>query len=258
MNDLVLYEVKDRVGYVTLNRAEKKNALSYELVDALKQTLRFAENDITCKVIVIKANGDAFCSGADLASLQKLQTNTYEENLADSTHLMVLFKQIYECKKIIISLVQGAAFAGGCGLATVTDFCFASNTARFAYTEVKIGFIPAIVMVFLLRKIGETQAKKLLLTGDIINSETALQMGLISHLYDETIIEEEVHAFALKLCKQNSAHSMQLTKQMIGQVQSMPLDEALNYAAAQNATARASSDCKKGINAFLNKEKLTW
>ncbi len=258
MNDLVLYEVKDRVGYVTLNRAEKKNALSYELVDALKQTLRFAENDITCKVIVIKANGDAFCSGADLASLQKLQTNTYEENLADSTHLMVLFKQIYECKKIIISLVQGAAFAGGCGLATVTDFCFASNTARFAYTEVKIGFIPAIVMVFLLRKIGETQAKKLLLTGDIINSETALQMGLISHLYDETIIEEEVQAFALKLCKQNSAQSMQLTKQMIGQVQSMPLDEALNYAAAQNATARASNDCKIGINAFLNKEKLTW
>jgi methylglutaconyl-CoA hydratase len=258
MNDLVLYEVKDRVGYVTLNRAEKKNALSFELVDRLKQTLRIAENDENCKVIVLKANGDAFCSGADLASLQKLQTNTYEENLADSTHLMLLFKQIYECPKIIISLVQGAAFAGGCGLATVTDFCFASNTARFAYTEVKIGFIPAIVMVFLLRKIGETQAKKLLLTGNVITGETALQIGLISHLYDETIIEEEVHAFALKLCKQNSAQSMQLTKQMIAQVQSMPLDEALHYAAAQNAKARASNDCKKGIHAFLNKEKLTW
>lgn len=258
MNDLVLYEVKDRVGYVTLNRPEKKNALSYELVDALKHTLKLAEEDEACKVIVLKANGDAFCSGADLASLQKLQTNTYEENLADSTHLMVLFKQIYEGKKVIISLVQGAAFAGGCGLASVTDFCFASNTARFAYTEVKIGFIPAIVMVFLLRKIGETQAKKLLLTGDVIDSETALQMGLISHVYDDTIIEEEVHAFATKLCRHNSAQSMQLTKQMIAEVPNMQLDEALNYAAANNAKARASQDCKKGIHAFLNKERLSW
>jgi methylglutaconyl-CoA hydratase len=258
MEDLVLYEVIDRVGYLTLNRPEKRNALSFEFVQALKDALSKAEKDENCKVIVLKSNGEAFCSGADLASLQKLQNNTYQENLADSQHLAGLFLQIYHSPKIVISRVEGPAFAGGCGLATICDFCFADFNAKFAYTEVKIGFIPAIVMVFLLRTVGEKIARQILLTGDVFDGQKALEYQLISGVIDPKIIEEEVHKFAVKLCKHTSAQSIASTKKMLAKVPELSLENAINYASEMNADARASEDCKRGISAFLNKEKLSW
>jgi len=256
--ELVQYEVKERVAYITLNRPEKRNALSFEFVQQIKDVFRKAEMDSDCKVIVIKANGEAFCSGADLASLQKLQTNTDEENLADSMHLMELYKMIHLSPKIVISQVEGAALAGGCGLASICDFCFATPISKFAYTEVKIGFVPAIVMVFLIRKIGENNARSMMLTGDIIDANKALHFGLINVIVDADIIENEVFDFAKKLCKQTSSQSVALTKKMIAEVQNLSVDEALTYAANMNMIARKSDDCKKGISAFLNKEKLTW
>lgn len=256
--ELVQYEVKERVAYITLNRPEKRNALSFEFVQQIKDVFRKAEMDSNCKVIVIKANGEAFCSGADLASLQKLQTNTDEENLADSMHLMELYKMIHLSPKIVISQVEGAALAGGCGLASICDFCFATPLSKFAYTEVKIGFVPAIVMVFLIRKIGENNARSMMLTGDIIDANKALHFGLINVIVEADIIENEVFDFAKKLCKQTSSQSVALTKKMIAEVQNLSVDESLTYAANMNMIARKSDDCKKGISAFLNKEKLTW
>ncbi len=146
--DIVLYEVKERIGYLTLNRPEKRNALNFELVAALKEAFTRAENDPGVKVVVLRANGEAFCAGADLAYLQQLQQFSFEENLADSNHLKDLFLMIYQLKKVVIAQVQGHALAGGCGLATVCDFVFAVPEAKFGYTEVKIGFIPALVLVF--------------------------------------------------------------------------------------------------------------
>lgn len=256
--DLVLYEVKERIGYITLNRPDKRNALSFDLVSALKEKLAFAENDSAAKVIVLRANGEAFCAGADLASLQKLQQNSFEENIADSNHLKELFLKIYQFKKVVIAQVQGHALAGGCGLVSVCDFAFAVPEAKLGYTEVKIGFIPAMVLVFLIRKIGEQRAKHLLLSGELIQGRDALNFGLINFLVDKNEIENSVNEFAQKLIKNNSGHSMAITKQMIDRVQSMPLEDALKYAAQMNAEMRASADCKKGISSFLNKEKLSW
>lgn len=258
MEEQVLYEVKDRVGYLTLNRPEKRNALSFAFVDAIKKALTHAEEDASCKVIVIKANGEAFCSGADLASLQQLQNNTHEENLADSKHLAALYLQIYHSKKLIISQVEGPAFAGGCGLATICDYCFADHNARFAYTEVKIGFIPAIVMVFLIRQVGERTARRILLSGEVFDATAAREFGLIHDVVDPKIIEEVVHDFAVKMCRQTSGQSIALTKEMISKVQDLSLEDAIDYAAGMNAKARSSEDCKRGIAAFLNKEKLVW
>lgn len=258
MDNLVLYHVKERVGYITLNRPEKRNALSFEFVQNIKQVFKQAEDDTNCKVIVIKANGEAFCSGADLSSLQKMQNNTFDENLADSKNLMELFAMIYQSKKVVIAQVEGAALAGGCGLATICDFCFATTDSKFAYTEVKIGFVPAIVMVFLIRKVGEQIAKKILLTAEIIDSDQAKDYQLINEVVNYDQIEEHVFNFAQKLCKQASGESLALTKQMIDEVQNKNLTDALNYAAAMNAQARQTDDCKRGINAFLNKEKLSW
>jgi methylglutaconyl-CoA hydratase len=255
---LIEYHVQDRIGFITLNRPEKRNALSYELVADLKEAFEQAENDKEVKVVVLKANGEAFCAGADLTYLQQLQKFSYEENLQDSNHLKELFLKIYTYPKVVIAQVQGHALAGGCGLATVCDFTYAVPEAKFGYTEVKIGFIPAIVTVFLLRKIGEAKSKELLLSGDLISAEHALQMGLIHKVITREKLEMEVNNLALKLAKENSGQSMKLTKQMIASVQSESIVDALNYAAEMNARARGTEDCKRGIAAFLNKEKLSW
>lgn len=254
----IQYTTEERIAYITLNRPEKRNALNHDVVQELKDAFTQAENDSAVKVLILRANGEAFCAGADLAYLQQLQHFSPEENRADSNHLKELFYKIYTLKKVVIAQVQGNALAGGCGLANVCDFVFAVPEARFGYTEVKIGFIPAIVMVFLIRKIGEANARKLLLGGDLIPADQAYQLGLVTTLVAADKIEAEVKTFAQRLITQNSSQAMATTKNMIASVQQMTLEEALAYAVDKNAEARATSDCKKGIAAFVGKEKITW
>jgi methylglutaconyl-CoA hydratase len=254
----VNYSIKERIGTITLDRPEKRNALSAELVTELKAAFSMFENSDEVKIIILEANGPVFCAGADLEFLQRLQHFSYEENLADSNQLKDLFFQIYTLKKIVIAKVQGHAVAGGCGLATVCDFVYTVPDAKFGYTEVAIGFVPAIVMVFLLRKIGEAKVKQLLLSGDLVSAEDAYQFGMINKIVAKEDLASEVTTFAKRLLKSNSTQSMMVTKQMIAQVQSMSLEKALDFAAEMNASMRASEDWKKGVNAFLNKEKITW
>lgn len=254
----VQYESVDNKAYITLNRPEKRNALSYEVVSELKEAFKAASEDKNARVVILRANGKAFCAGADLAYLQQLQNNTYEENLEDSRHLKELFYQIYTLNKVVVAQVQGHAIAGGCGLATVCDFAFTVPDAMFGYTEVRIGFIPAIVKVFLLRKIGEMRSKELLLTGELVTAAQAKEYGLVNRVVTADELEEHVERFADMLISKNSGQSMAFTKQMIAKVQSMTVEDALEYAAAMNAEARASEDCKKGIASFLNKEEINW
>lgn len=255
---LVISEIKNRIAYLTLNRPDKKNALNSDLVNTLKDSLNQMANDSNVKIIIIKGNGDAFCAGADLAYLQQLQQNTFEENLKDSESLKELFEIIYYLPKIVIAQVEGHAIAGGCGLANVCDLVYAVPEAKFGYTEVKIGFIPAIVMSFLIRKIGEGKAKELLLTGKLITANEALNFGMINQIFDRENIEKEVQRIANQLCEQNSEEAMAATKLMIANIQHLPIQEALQYAAHQNAVARSSNDCKKGIASFLNKNQISW
>jgi methylglutaconyl-CoA hydratase len=252
------YAVRDRIASITLNRPEKSNALCHEMVTELKVAFKRAEADEEVKLVILKANGEAFCAGADLDYLESMQHFSYEQNLADSNHLKELYLLIYQLKKVVISQVHSYALAGGCGLATVCDFCFAATDANFGYTEVKIGFVPAIVMVFLIRKIGEGKAKQLLLSGTIISAEEAFALGLVSVTAEKQLLSQKVLEFANHLIENNSAYAMSITKQMIGKVQSFSIEEALEFAAEMNAKARSSEDCKKGIRAFLNKEKVTW
>jgi methylglutaconyl-CoA hydratase len=250
--------VSERVGFITLNRPEKRNALSFELIAELKTAFEKFEIDDRVNIIVLKANGTAFCAGADIGDLQKLQTYSFEQNLADSNHLKELFLRIYTLKKIVVAQVQGHALAGGCGLATVCDFVFSVPDAKFGYPEVKIGFIPAIVMIFLLRKIGEAYTKRLLLSGDPFPADQVFQMGLIHEIVPAEKLEKHVMDFATRLIQSNSTHAMMLTKQMITKLQAMSLQESLSIAADMNARARETEDFKRGIASFLNKEKIQW
>ena len=252
------YEAHDRLAYITLNRPAKRNALSANVVTELKKAFEQAEADDEVKVIILRATGDVFCAGADLKYLQELQDNTYQENLADSTHLMQLFYQIYTLKKVVIGQVQGHALAGGCGLAALCDFTFAVPEARFGYTEVKMGALPAIVSVFLVRRLGEARAKQLLLSGDTISSQQALDYGLVTFLVEREQLAATVRDYALRLARENSAHSMELTKELLARLPEMSLEDGLRYAARRNADARALDDSRRGIEAFLNKEALEW
>lgn len=249
---------KERIGYITLNRPEKRNALNPAMVTELKQAFDQAQADVDVKVIVLRANGDAFCAGADLAYLQELQKYSYEENLSDSLQLKDLLLQIYSSRKVVIGQVHGPALAGGCGLITVCDFVFAAHEAKFGYTEVKIGFVPAIVMVFLLRKIGEARTRDLLLTGKLINAEAAREAGIVSRVVAKDYLDSEVHGFAEQVITTASAQSLAVTKEMITGIQHLSLEEALNYAARQNARARGTDDCKRGIEGFLQKMPVKW
>lgn len=257
MSEIVLYEIKNRVAYITINRPEKRNAINPELVTALQNYFEQAASDKSVKIIVLKANGKVFSAGADLEYLKLMQKFSYEDNLADSMRLAKLFETIYTNPKIVVAQVEGSAIAGGCGLATVCDFTFAVPQAQFGYTEVKIGFIPAIVMVFLLRKIGGSHVKELTLTGKLISANQAKEIGLIHFVAAANEMEKKVSDFAEELCKSASSESLRRTKQMIAH-SGLSLQKALDDAAKLNAEMRSTEDCKKGISAFLNKEQVQW
>jgi len=254
----LVYTVADRVATITLNRPEKRNALNGQLVAELREAFQAAAADEAVKVVVLAGNGEAFCAGADLDYLQQLQKNTYEENLTDSRELMQLFREIYELDKIVIARVEGHAVAGGCGLVTLCDLSYAVPEALLGYTEVKIGFIPALVAVFLVRKIGEGRSRELLLTGKLVTADKAAADGLITAVVPAAEIGAHVAKVAMSLCKEASANSLKVTKKLIGTVLDLPLGEGLLHASELNAATRGHEDCKRGIAAFLNKEKLTW
>jgi methylglutaconyl-CoA hydratase len=252
------YKIKDRTAFISLNRPEKRNALNALMINELKELLKKAESDSELKVIILKGEGEAFCAGADLAALKQMQNNSVQENLEDSRNLAELYESIYSSSKIIIAQLTGHAIAGGAGLAAVCDFIFSVPEAKYGYTETAIGFVPAIVSIFLLRKIGETKAKELLLTGKIISAKEAKAYGIFNEIYPPENIEEETLKFAQRLAERTSGDSLRLTKKLINEVQGKDLDAAIDYAVKLNAEARNTPDCRRGISAFLNKKKIKW
>lgn len=258
MNYLEL-NIQDKVGFITLNRPEKRNAFNQQLVKELDAAFAEMEQNAEVRVVVLKAKGDVFCAGADLEYLQQLQSFSYQENLEDSQFLASVYQKIYELGKPVIAQVQGHAIAGGAGLATVCDFCFTVPDAKFGYTEVKIGFVPAIVSYYLSKKIGEGNARNLLLKGDLIDSEMALKLGIAHQICTPEELESEVQKLAQYLINTTSGESLRLTKKLISEITvADSATEAMKIGAEYNATSRATEDCKKGIAAFLNKEKISW
>ncbi|MEN8119353.1 MAG: enoyl-CoA hydratase-related protein [Bacteroidota bacterium] len=256
--DFILYGTKNRVATITLNRPDKRNALNSTMVMELDKAFKKADQDRDVKVIILKANGDAFCAGADLAYLKELSDFTYEENLADSLQIKEMFRQIYTMNKVVIAQVEGHAIAGGAGLATVCDLVFSVPQAKFGFTEVKIGFVPAIVSVFAIRKFGESHTKRMLLSGNLIEANEAKGIGLVNFISASESIDRDVRKYADNLVTKTSANSLALTKNLIVEIQQLDLEQALLYAAELNAKARDSDDCKKGISSFLKKEKIVW
>lgn len=248
-----------RVCTITLSRPEKHNAFDDLMVAELLTAFQSAQRDSETKVILLKAEGESFCSGADLAYLQRVAKYDFIQNQEDSHNLMRLFLQIYTQRKPVIALVQGNALAGGAALATACDIVVASReTARFGYTEAKIGFIPAIAMLFLVRRVGEGHARALTLRGNIISAEEAFRIGLVNMIVPETEIGRYGADLASEIVKNCSASSLGLVKELLSRIHGMSFKDSLSYAANLNALTRMTDDCKRGVDAFLKKEPLKW
>lgn len=250
--------VKDRIGYLILNRVDKKNALNFEFIDSIKRELDDLSINPNVKILVIKSNSDVFCAGADLEYLISLKNNSFDDNLSDTKHIAELFDKIYNFPKLVVAQVEGHAIAGGCGIATAADFCFATPEAKFGYTEVKIGFIPALVSIYLIKKIGEAKARELLLTGKLVSGEEAARFGLVNEIKSADLINSFVENFCQAFISTTSETSVRETKKLLMQLYDKSWHEALEIATIANAKMRETADFKKGLNSFIHKEKLNW
>jgi methylglutaconyl-CoA hydratase len=252
------YSVEGRVAYITLNRPDKRNAFNAVLVNELAQAFALVEKSGEVRIVVLNANGKVFSAGADLEYLLELSRYDFESNLKDSQSLMRLFLQMYKLKKPIIGQIQGPALAGGCGLSTVCDIVIASEKAAFGYPEVRIGFVAALVMVFLVRRIGEGRARELLLTGKTIDAPEALRLGLINEVVGHERLPSRVREICEEISSTTSGSSLAITKDTLSNLNGLDISNALDLAARINAATRMTDDCKRGIKAFLEKEDIHW
>lgn len=249
---MIEFNIENEIGILKLNRPEKRNALHPDLVKSIINQLDETENNNTLKILIITGNGTSFCAGADLSYLKNLQKNNLFMNKKDSDFLAQFFLKLYKFPKPTIAAVNGPAIAGGCGLATACDFIIADvNSAKFGYSEVKIGFLPAIVSYLLLKRVSEAAAKELLLTGKIIDSIYAEKIGLINKT-SENVFEDSM-SLAKELIK-NSIYSMIETKKLIQNISSMNINSAISFSSTYNSVSRSSQDFINGINSFLNKK----
>ncbi len=256
--ELVQTHIEQPIATLTLNRPDKRNALSGALVTELSQALAAVAERDEVRVVVLTGAGKVFSAGADLAELSRLQEATAEENLADSERLAALFRQIACYPKPLIAKVNGHAIAGGCGLAVACDFAIATAGSKLGFTEVRIGFVPAIVATFVLRRVGETVARDLLLRGRLIEAEEAVRLGLIHQAVPADVLDATVQALAHELATETSPSAVALTRRLLADLPGLSLDAALAYATRVNALARGTADCKAGIRAFLEKQDPPW
>jgi methylglutaconyl-CoA hydratase len=244
------------VATITLNRPDKRNAISYELIGDLINALEEVINS-DARVLVLTGAGKAFSSGLDLDNLKALIGRTHDQNLEDSRTMVRLFRALYEFPKPTIAAVNGAAIAGGTGLALLCDFTLAVPETKFGYTEVRIGFVPAIVATFLLRQVGEKIVRDLLLTGRLFDAAEALKLGLINEIVLPDKLLDRARQLALRLAE-NSPLSLLQTKRLLTEHARAELDTQIEAAIRENAGIRESDDFREGIESFLEKRKPNW
>ena len=255
--DEVQLSVNPPSALITLNRPEVRNALSPGMVAHFHHFLDQLEKRDDVAAVILTGEGKAFCGGADLGVLQQMATQPVERVRQDSGELMRLYSRIYQFPKPVIAAVNGPAAGGGCGLVSVSDIVIAVKGATFAYPEVKVGFVPALAAVFLVRICGDKKARELLLTGRAFPVEEAREIGLVNTIVDPALLLETAQESAEAMAR-NSPVAMSLTKELVRDVDGLSLQEALDAALQLNALVRTSEDFKEGVSSFLEKRTPQW
>ncbi len=249
-------ETDGEIATITLNRPEKRNAISGEMIKELLAALDQVESG-PARVVILTGAGKAFCSGMDLDALAAIAQQSPEQNLDDSRRTARVFRRLWSFPTPLIAAVNGPAIAGGCGIAALCDFTLAVPEAKFGYAEVRIGFIPALVSVFLTRQIGEKRARDLLLTGRILDAEEARQMGLVTEVVPAEKLMDSARELASALLAA-SPTSLARTKRLLCNFAAAEIDRELEQAIAENAGIRSTADFREGVSAFLEKRKPKW
>jgi methylglutaconyl-CoA hydratase len=239
-----------------MNRPDKRNALCPLLIEELAQALAEAES-CECGVVILTGAGPAFCAGLDMENLETIHARTADEHRRDSENMAQVLRTLYEFPKPVIAAVNGPAIAGGMGLATLADFTLATPEAKFGYNEVRVGFVPAIALSFLLRQVGEKRTRELLLSGRLMKAQEALQMGLVTQIVAAEELMQTARALAQTLLL-NSPQAMQAVKALLTAHSRNRLDEELEDAIEVNAQQRSTDDFKEGVKAFLERRHADW
>jgi methylglutaconyl-CoA hydratase len=256
MYSTLLLDIAGHIATITLNRPDKRNAISAIMIAELQTALDAIEKT-HARVAILTGAGKAFCAGMDLEMLAAIAQQSPAENQEDSRRMAKMFRRIWSFPRPLIAAVNGAALAGGCGIATLCDFTLAAPEAKFGYTEVKIGFLPAIVSVFLSRQVGEKRMRDLLLTGRIIEAPEAKEFGLVT----EIVPAEQLLARAQELAAaliEASPSSLSRAKRLLISAQAASVDHDLERAILENARIRCTPDFKEGLASFLEKRKPVW
>lgn len=256
MYSTLLLDISGQVATITLNRPEKRNAISAAMIAELQTALDEVEKS-HARVVIITGAGKAFCAGMDLELLSAIAQQSPAENQEDSRRIAKMLRRIWSFSRPLIAAVNGAAYAGGCGIATLCDFTLAAPEAKFGYTEVKIGFLPAIVSVFLTRQIGEKRSRDLLLTGRTIDAAEAKAFGLVTEVVPCDQLLNRAQELASTLIEA-SPSSLSRAKRLLISSQAASVDHDLERAILENARIRCTPDFKEGLASFLEKRKPVW
>jgi len=246
---------EDDLLWVKLDDPERANALSLDMLAELTELYRRPLLEEGVRAVLLSAEGRNFSAGADLAHLAQLQTAGAEENRRDSQRLRDLFESVLRQEALTIALVHGACVAGGCGLATAHDFVIASEDARFLYSEVRIGFVAALVATFLPLRLRGSDVRELLLNPEFIAADRALEIGLINRVASRDQLGAAGKTLAAEVLGRASSQSIALTKRLLLDLLGRPLDDAFTRAAEVNAASRETEDCKRGIRTFLDSKR---
>ena len=249
-------EYEGPIATITLNRPEKRNAISPRMIDDLLEALGELETS-AARIGVLTGAGKAFSAGMDLEALRTISSQSHAKNLEDSRRMAQLFRRLWGFPKVLIAAVNGAALAGGCALATLPDFTLAAPEATLGYTEVRIGFVPAIVSVFLRRRVGEAITRDLILTGRIFSAGEAQRLGLVNEVVDAASLMGRARELANTLLA-NSPASLLASKKLLIECEEPGIDREISLAIEANAAVRSTPDFQEGVTAFLEKRKPRW
>lgn len=253
----ILSSEQDGIRTLTLNRPERRNALTPEMQSELIHALEEAATSASVRVLVLTGAGEAFCAGLDLSALEAMQHKSAADLAEDASRIARVFRTLYELPIPTIAAVNGHAIAGGTGLATLCDFTLAVPAAKFGYTEARIGFVPAIVSAYLTLQVGEKRARDLLLTARLFTAEEACGYGLVTEVVAPEALWARVESLAQSLLA-NSPASLCATKRLLAEQNRAWLDAALQFSLVANARSRETMDFREGVAAFLGKRKPTW
>ena len=255
MSDLVRYELRSPAAVITIDRPDKRNALSRELIAALADAFRRAAEDAAVRAVVLTGSGSAFCAGMDLDELRGTLGDQADMVWDDAATLSALYEQIYSLPKPTIAAVNGAAVAGGAGLVTVCDLAVCVPAAKFGYPEVRRGLVAAMVMPHLLRHVGERAARWLLLTGELIDATEAVRVGLVNAVVPADQLVDTALAWCRSLAE-GGPKALATTKELLRRCsrQAVGVDE-LSRASAE---PRLTDECRGGLAAFFDKRPVPW